>query len=69
MFYIRHSTNVENSSYVLFASTNLSGDYDDQITPHKGGSTGSEISAARHQFVSSTSHGKKIIQGLVIILR
>ena len=34
--HIRHSTNVENSSYVLFASTNLSGEYDGQVTPHNG---------------------------------
>jgi len=60
---------VENSIYVLFGSTDLSGDCNVQVTPHMGGSILSEISAARLQFVSSTSHGKKIIQGLVIILR
>jgi len=50
---------VENSSYVLFASTNLSGDYEGRVTPHMGSSMGSEISARSHQFVSSISNGKK----------
>jgi hypothetical protein len=60
---------VGNSSYVSFASTNLSGDLEGRVTPHKGSSMGSEISAPSHQFVSSISIGKKIIQELVIILR
>jgi hypothetical protein len=60
---------VENSSCVLFGSTNLSGDCGGQVTPHKGSSTRSAIYASRHQFVSSTSHSKKIAQVLVILLR
>jgi hypothetical protein len=60
---------VENSSYILLACVHLSGDCDGQVTPQKDSSTRSEISAACYQFASSTSHGTKIIKGLVIILR
>jgi hypothetical protein len=59
---------VVKSSNFLFTSTNLTGNCDGHVTPHKDSSTRSEICISRHRFFTSTHHGNKIITGLVILL-